>query len=571
MSDNSNKKRSSPTPDDLAEIRRKRHKQYLKKREEEKKKREQEEKEKRYAAATKAMKEQQQKFSSMMMDSSSDEESDDDDDVKKKKSETWDDCQICKAKIKEDDKTLTCHKGSQHPHTFHEECLDAELKKNNNNNNECPSCRGICLPDEEYIEKYPLIRPPDPAGVAQLIDNLIEPTYLLLNTRMVDDYLQQWEHTQPHAHANGWKWDIFVCDSYHSENNSEGYLPYGWKEVKETRNHETRYRYQDPNGSFTDEDGNEYTNPRETGCGMYEPTEGVAFNRQDNDGFIPLPPPFKHSNPDADNDCRYCNNQDSNHSIGDHHPRWREQEDAINQGKYFQWFLTNKWRAHNRNHNDRHPNYGQAGGDMWHPMIFNEQINFICPKCYQHEENNVSGCSQAITLEKRDDDGNVVDHDYMRWCPGRLHKDVDGEHQEYCGYHELTPHRLIFREGLNNTPKIKTTDMYFDTRGFLQIGEEIEENQDNYGDVWNEQREIYNEKQAENDDGFDEESEDYMKKMVYVLFCVFWIFYVYLLFYDVLIFSFFYASFSFVCGVFYHLPHNHYLNHLNDNLHKLYH
>ena len=149
------------------------------------------------------MEEQQQKFAAMMDDSSSDEESGDEGTLR---------CEICKDEIykddNKDDKTLTCHKGSQHPHTFHEECLDAELKKNNNNNNECPSCRGICLPDEEYIEKYPLIRPPDPAGVAQLIDDLIEPTYRLLNTRMFDDYLQQWEHTQPHAHANGWKWDI---------------------------------------------------------------------------------------------------------------------------------------------------------------------------------------------------------------------------------------------------------------------------------------------------------------------------------------------------------------------------
>lgn len=490
MSDNSNKKRPSPTPDDkIAKIRREKHEEYMKKRQ---------------AAAEKEMKQQQQKFAAMMEDSSSDEESDDE-------SETQNVCQICKDKIYKDDQTLSCHE-NRGPHTFHHRCIHPILQQNNNNNNKCPLCRSACLPPEEYIEKYPFIRPPDPAGVAQLIDNLIEQTYLLLNDRMVEEYLRQWEFTQPHAHANGWKWDIFVCDSWYSENN-EGYLPYGWKEVEENGN----YRYQDPNGSFTDEYGEEYTDPRESGCGMYKPPEGVDFDIQgENDGYTPLPRPFKHRDPDADNDCRYCNNQDPNHRSSDHDLRWRQQEDAINKGKYFQWFLTNKWKAHHINDTDRHPNYDLSYYDRWSPLVLNDNVKFICPKCwYNSEEERVSSCAKEIIIQKRDNDGNVVDENYMIGCPIHVHKDHDGEHQKYCGYHQLTPHRLIFREGLNNTPKIKTTDMYFDARGFLQMGDEMEKTFVDY-DVWNEQRDVWNEKQPENDSDFDEDSEDYMKEMVFV-------------------------------------------------------
>ena len=488
MNDNSNKKRSSPTPDDLAEIRRKKHKEYMKKRQEQVKK---------------EMEEQQKKIAAMMNDSSSDEESEDE-------SETQNVCQICKDKIYKDEQTLSCHE-NRGPHTFHHKCIHPILQQNNNNNNKCPLCRGACLPPEEYIQKYPFIRPPDPAGVAQLIDNLIDQTYLLLNDRILEIELDQFPISQPHAHANGWKWDIFVCDSWYSENN-EGYLPYGWKEVKE----DGRYRYQDPNGSFTDEDGNEYTNPRESGCGMYEPIEGVAFNRnRDNEGFTPLPAPFKHRNPDADNPCPYCNNQDPNHSEDDHDPRWRKQEDAIDEGKYFQWFLTNKWRAHNRNSLNRHPNYDQANQDTWIPLVLNDDVNLVCPKCADAEDERINSCEKEITIQQRDNDGNVIDEDYMRSCPVHLHKDHDGEHKTFCHYHQLTPHRLIFREGLNNTPKIKTTDMYFDERGFLQIGEEIEKTFVDY-DVWNKQRDIWNERMAEKlNDDLDHDHEDYMKKMLY--------------------------------------------------------
>ncbi len=484
-----NRKRSSPPPDDLAEIRKKKHEEYMKR--------------KRQEAAKEAMEEQQKKFAAMMDDSSSDEESEDE-------SEAQNVCQICKDKIYKDDQTLSCHE-NRGPHTFHHRCIHPILQQNNNNNNKCPLCRSACLPPEEYIEKYPFIRPPDPAGVEQMIDNLIEQTYLLLNDRMLEIELAQFPISQPHAHANGWKWDIFVCDSWYSENN-EGYLPYGWKEVEE----DGRYRYQDDDGSFTDEYGEEYTDPKRSGCGMYKPPEGVGFDIvEDNEGYTPLPAPFKHSNPDADNPCPYCNNQDPNHRSSDHDPRWRQQEDAINKGKYFQWFLTNKWKAHHINENDRHPNYDQETEDQWFPLVFNEDVHFVCPKCMNAEEERVSSCEKEIIIQKRDNDGNVIDEDYMRRCPAHLHKDHDGEHQNRCGYHQLTPHSLIFRDGLNNTPKIKMTDMYFDTRGFLQIGEEIEKTFVGY-EVWNDQRDVWNEKQADNDGDFDEDSEYYMKEMVFV-------------------------------------------------------
>jgi len=225
-----NKKRSSPTPDDndLVELRRKKHEEYMKK--------------KRQEAATKEMEQQQQKFAAMMDESSSDEESGDE-------SDTQNICQICKAKIYKDDETLSCHE-DRGPHTFHHKCIHPILQQNNNNNNKCPLDRSACLPPDEYIQKYPFIRPPDPAGVEQLVNNLIDQTYLLLNDRMLEIELDQFPLSQPHAHDNGWKWDIFVCDSYYSDNN-DGHLPYGWKEVEENGN----YRYQDPDGSFIDEDG----------------------------------------------------------------------------------------------------------------------------------------------------------------------------------------------------------------------------------------------------------------------------------------------------------------------------
>ena len=216
-----NRKRSSPTQDDLAEIRKKKHEEYMKR--------------KRQEAAKEAMEEQQKKFAAMMDDSSSDEESEDE-------SEAQNVCQICKDKIYKDDQTLSCHE-NRGPHTFHHRCIHPILQQNNNNNNKCPLCRSACLPPEEYIEKYPFIRPPDPAGVEQMIDNLIEQTYLLLNDRMLEIELAQFPISQPHAHANGWKWDIFVCDSWYSENN-EGYLPYGWKEVEEDGRTSLYVRYQ---------------------------------------------------------------------------------------------------------------------------------------------------------------------------------------------------------------------------------------------------------------------------------------------------------------------------------------
>ena len=56
-------------------------------------------------------------------------------------------CTICLEPIEEGEKTKSCHSGN-HPHTFHEVCIDHWLEFSKKN--ECPLCRQICLPDDEF-------------------------------------------------------------------------------------------------------------------------------------------------------------------------------------------------------------------------------------------------------------------------------------------------------------------------------------------------------------------------------------------------------------------------------------
>ena len=57
-------------------------------------------------------------------------------------------CAICLESIEEGQKTKSCHSDSNHPHTFHETCIDQWLELSKRN--ECPLCRETCLPDDEF-------------------------------------------------------------------------------------------------------------------------------------------------------------------------------------------------------------------------------------------------------------------------------------------------------------------------------------------------------------------------------------------------------------------------------------
>ena len=68
-------------------------------------------------------------------------------------------CAICHEPIAEGQSTLTCHKNSDRPHVFHEECLHGWLRMNNHNNNRCPTCNLPCMATEEYVQRYPVLAP----------------------------------------------------------------------------------------------------------------------------------------------------------------------------------------------------------------------------------------------------------------------------------------------------------------------------------------------------------------------------------------------------------------------------
>ena len=65
------------------------------------------------------------------------------------------DCSICLAPINDGRALKSCHTGEgEHPHVFHEECLNYWLSMHGNNNNSCPLDRMKCLTDAQYDEEF---------------------------------------------------------------------------------------------------------------------------------------------------------------------------------------------------------------------------------------------------------------------------------------------------------------------------------------------------------------------------------------------------------------------------------
>ena len=122
-------------------------------------------------------------------------------------------CAICHEPIKEGQPTLTCHKNSDRPHVFHEECLHGWLRMNNHNNNRCPTCNTPCMTSEEYVQRYPVLAPQPQTNDTLLNEHAFDYTEdeLDVNDELYPYYVTYWADLHPNATAQGWGWKKVEC------------------------------------------------------------------------------------------------------------------------------------------------------------------------------------------------------------------------------------------------------------------------------------------------------------------------------------------------------------------------
>ena len=122
-------------------------------------------------------------------------------------------CAICHEPIEEGQSTLTCHKNSDRPHVFHEECLHGWLRMNNHNNNRCPTCNLPCMATEEYLQRYPVLAPQAQTNDTLVNEHAFDYTEdeLEVNEDLYDFYVTYWADMHPNAAAQGWGWKKIEC------------------------------------------------------------------------------------------------------------------------------------------------------------------------------------------------------------------------------------------------------------------------------------------------------------------------------------------------------------------------
>ena len=150
------------------------------------------------------------------------------------KKEKGENCSICLENINDGRALRSCHTNEgEHPHVFHEECINHWLSLNDNNNNSCPLDRINCLTEVLYNEEFP--QPADEQYYDQLIpdNNIHDEGYdendernipedmLNMNVALNNHTLVNWNENHP----NGPWWRKSVCDQDNC-NNFQWFLSY---------------------------------------------------------------------------------------------------------------------------------------------------------------------------------------------------------------------------------------------------------------------------------------------------------------------------------------------------------